>query len=226
MDIARLLTISLLHFGFVKANDHCRKGKCQTYSLDIYGDAMENSELVSHVFHKSAIINLIQCFTWCVDDCRCLSFNYKENKEGKVYELNEGSHFTNQSSLIHSLGSRYYILNRKFSQQVLLDYSYWNKLLIACAFLTQINHVTNTVMWAKAWNAGKMYFVGVIKFSCKKPTHFPGIVDLILRKVLSTNIEILSLNKVVLLYEPKSCLVCFVFVLCTLDVSFWGSNVY
>ena len=83
----------------------------------------------------------------------------------------------------------------------------------ACAFLTQINHVTNTVMWAKAWNAGKMYFVGVIKFSCKKPTHFPGIVDLILRKVLLTNIEILSLNKVVLLYEPKSCLDCF--ALCT-----------
>ena len=187
---------------------------------------MENSELVSHVFHKSAMINLIQCFTWCVDDCRCLSFNYKENKEGKVCELNEGSHFTNQSSLIHSLGSRYYILNRTSSQKALLDYSYWNKLLIACAFLIQINHVTNTVMWAKAWNAGKMYFVSVIKFWCKKPTHFPGIVDLILRKVLSTNIEILSLNKVVLLYEPKSCLVCFVFVLCTLDVSFWGSSVY
>ena len=78
---------------------------------------MENSELVSHVFHKSVMINLIQCFTWCVDDCRCLSFNCKENKEGKVCELNEGSHFTNQSSLIHSLGSRYYILNRTSSQK-------------------------------------------------------------------------------------------------------------
>ena len=155
MDIARLVIISLLHFVSVKANDHCRKGKCQTYSLDIYGDAMENSELVSHVFHKSAIINLIQCFTWCVDDCRCLSFNCKENKEGKVCELNEGSHLTNQSSLIHSLGSRYYILTRTSSQKVLLDYSYWNKLLIVCAFLTQINQVTNTVMWAEHEMLGK-----------------------------------------------------------------------
>ena len=85
---------------------------------------MENSELVSYAFHKSAMINLIQCFTWCVDDCRCLSFNCKENKEGKVCELNEGSHFTNQSSLKHCQGSRYYNLNRKFSQKVLLDYSY------------------------------------------------------------------------------------------------------
>ena len=124
MDIARLVIISLLHFGFVNANDHCRKGKCQTYSLDIYGDAMENSELVSHVFHKSAIFNLIQCFTWCVDDCRCLSFNCKENKEKKVCELNEGSHFTNQSSVKHCQGSRYYNLNRTSSQKVLLDYSY------------------------------------------------------------------------------------------------------
>ena len=119
MDKARLVIISLLHFGFVKANDHCREGKCQKYSLDINGDAMENSELVSHVFHKSAMINPIQCFTWCVGDCRCLSFNCKENKEEKVCELNEGSHFINQSSLKHSPGSRYYNLRREFSQKVL-----------------------------------------------------------------------------------------------------------
>ena len=83
----------------VTANDHCKEGKCQTYALDIYGDAVENSEFVDHVFHKSPTINPIHCHSSCVDDCRCLSFNYKENNEEKVCELNEGSHFINQSSL-------------------------------------------------------------------------------------------------------------------------------
>ena len=103
----------------VTANDHCKEGKCQTYALDIYGDAVENSEFVDHVFHKFPTINPIHCHSSCVDDCRCLSFNYRENNEEKVFELNKGSHFINQSSLKHSPGSRYYNLRREFSQKVL-----------------------------------------------------------------------------------------------------------
>ena len=122
MTMEKFFMISFLHLGIfveiVKAGDHCREGKCQTYALDIYGDAVENSELVGHVFHKSATINPIHCHSLCVDDCRCLSFNYKENNERKVCELNEGSHFTNQSSLKHSPGSRYYNLRRELSQKV------------------------------------------------------------------------------------------------------------
>ena len=53
MDVTTLLMISLLHFRIVKANDQCRKW--QTYSLDIYVDALENSELVSHAFYAFAM---------------------------------------------------------------------------------------------------------------------------------------------------------------------------
>ncbi|KAM7432473.1 hypothetical protein ABFA07_017110 [Porites harrisoni] len=117
MEVDIVLIILLLHFGLVKTNDLCREGKCQTYALDIYGDAMENTELVDHVFHRTPTRNAIHCHSSCVDDCRSLSFNYKENNEGNVCELNEGSHFINQSSLKSSPGSRYYNLRREFSQK-------------------------------------------------------------------------------------------------------------
>ena len=113
-----ILTLLPIFWKLTEAESHCSLGKCQTYGLDINGDVMENSELVGHVFHESATMNPIQCHMWCVDDCRCLSFNYKENNERKACELNEGSHYTNESSLKHSPGSRYYNLRREFSQKV------------------------------------------------------------------------------------------------------------
>ena len=118
MILARVLTLFRLLLQFVEAKAQCSKGSCQNYPLDIYGDAVENSELVGHVFHQSAAINPIMCHSSCIDDCRCLSFNYKENSEGKVCELNEDSHFTNQSFLKHSPGSRYYNLRREYSEKV------------------------------------------------------------------------------------------------------------
>ena len=59
MDVTTLLMISLLHFRIVKANDQCRKW--QTYSLDIYVDALENSELVSHAFYAFAMQMTDRC---------------------------------------------------------------------------------------------------------------------------------------------------------------------
>ena len=91
-------------------NGDCLAGKCQRISLDVYRDAVQDSEFVGHVFHNSVTLNPIQCYTWCIQDCRCLSLNYKENNDHKYCELNEGNHFTNKSSLKHSPGSRYYIL--------------------------------------------------------------------------------------------------------------------
>lgn len=125
MIVASFCIFSLLNFRLllkpVEANAHgCSKGTCQNYALDVYGDAVENSEFVGHVFHKSSTINPIRCHSLCVDDCRCLSFNYKENNNGKVCELNNASHFTNASSLKSSPGSRYYNLRRKQSKKVKL----------------------------------------------------------------------------------------------------------
>ena len=78
----------------------------------------EDSEFVGHVFPNSVTLNPIQCHTWCIQDCRCLSFNLKEKNAEKYCELNEGNHFTNKSSLKQSHGSSYYILRRKYEAKV------------------------------------------------------------------------------------------------------------
>ena len=104
---------SLLH-----VNGDCLAPSCEKTFLDVYQDAVEDSEFVGHVFHNSVTLNPIQCYTFCIQDCRCLSFNLKEKNAEKYCELNEGNHFTNKSSLKHSPGTRYYILQRKYEAKV------------------------------------------------------------------------------------------------------------
>ncbi|XP_078375072.1 uncharacterized protein LOC144658519 [Oculina patagonica] len=91
----------------------CLTGTCEKISLDIHRDAVKDSEFVGHVFHSSVVLNPVQCYTWCTQDCRCVSINYKENNEEKYCELNEGNHFTNDTSLKHLPGSSYYVLRRE-----------------------------------------------------------------------------------------------------------------
>ncbi|KAL9968544.1 hypothetical protein ACROYT_G020652 [Oculina patagonica] len=100
-------------FTILRVKGICLTGSCEKISLDVHRDVVQDSEFAGYVFHNSVTLNPVQCYTWCIQDCRCLSFNYKENNEEKYCELNEGNHFTNESSLKHSPGSRYYILRRE-----------------------------------------------------------------------------------------------------------------
>ena len=103
----------------LRVNGDCLAGKCQRISLDVHRDAVQDSEFVGHVFHNSVTLNPIQCYTWCIQDCRCLSLNYKENNDQKYCELNEENHFTKKTSLKKSPGSRYYILRRDYGSEVM-----------------------------------------------------------------------------------------------------------
>ena len=110
----------LLLLAILEVKGACLTGNCQKISLDVYRDAVQDSEFVGHVFHNSDTLNPIQCYMKCIQDCRCLSLNYKENNDQKYCELNEGNHFTNKSSLKHSPGSRYYILRRSYGSEVII----------------------------------------------------------------------------------------------------------
>ena len=110
--------VSLL-ISFLQVKGDCLKGNCEKISLDVHRDAVLDSEFLGHVFQSSVTLNPVQCYMWCIHDCRCLSFNYKEKNDTKYCELNEGSHFTNKSSLVDSLGSIYYILRRQQITKVL-----------------------------------------------------------------------------------------------------------
>ena len=110
MTFPKLLSFFVV---FLQVSGDCLTQSCQKISLDVHRDGMQDSEFVDHVFHNSVTVNQIQCYTWCVQDCRCLSLNYKGNNDQKYCELNEGNNFTNKSSLKQSHGSSSYILRRK-----------------------------------------------------------------------------------------------------------------
>ena len=103
---------------FFQVDGDCLAGSCQKISLDIHRDAVQDSEFVGQVFYNSAKINPIQCYSRCIQDCRCLSINYKEKGDREYCELNEGNHFTNESSLRYSPGSSYYVLRREHFTKV------------------------------------------------------------------------------------------------------------
>ena len=114
--IAVKLLISL--FSFLQVKGDCLKGNCETISLDVNRDARLDTEFVGHVFNNSVTLNPVQCYMWCIHDCRCLSFNYKEKNDNKYFELNEGSHFISKSSLRKSSGPSCHVLRREYGVKV------------------------------------------------------------------------------------------------------------
>ena len=115
MNLAQIFSFILT---FLQVKSECLKETCQKISLDVHRDAVQNSEFVGHVFHTSVTLNPVQCYLWCMQDCRCLSINYKDTDEGKFCELNEKNHLTNKSPLKHCPGSVYYNLRRERGSKV------------------------------------------------------------------------------------------------------------
>ena len=107
---------------------YCSTRKCKKISFDEQQDASHDKELVGHVFHNSVTSNPQQCYLLCMNDCRCLSINYKVKNDIKYCELNEGSHFTNKNSLKNIHGSVYYVLRKEYTTKV-LNFSIFFKIL-------------------------------------------------------------------------------------------------
>ena len=84
-----------------EVRSYCLTTECDRISLNVNQDANHDKELVGHVFHNSVTSNPRQCFLWCINDCRCLSINYKVKNDTIYCELNEGSHFTSKNSEKH-----------------------------------------------------------------------------------------------------------------------------
>ena len=115
---------SLLVLAVLLVKGECLTRNCERISLDLHQDAHLDKEFISHVFHNFVTLNPAQCFMRCIGNCRCLSINYKVKSDAKFCELNEGSHFTNSSSLINSSGFVYYTLRRKYVSKVVYFNSY------------------------------------------------------------------------------------------------------
>ena len=115
MMVAKFFCIIISVF---QVKGYCSTEKCEKISFVEQHHADRDKELVGHVFHNSVTSNSQQCYLWCINDCRCLSINYKVKNDIKYCELNEGSHFTNKDSLKNIHGSVYYVLRREYSTKV------------------------------------------------------------------------------------------------------------
>ena len=60
--LIHFLTNLLMSYTFTEAKGNCDTGFCQTYPFDIYGDALQEKELVAHVFYNSVTPNPVQCY--------------------------------------------------------------------------------------------------------------------------------------------------------------------
>ena len=109
----------------------CLTGKCEKIHFNVQQHAKQDQELVGHVFHRSVTSNPAQCYLWCINDCQCLSINYKVENETKYCELNKYSHLNSKNSLKNVLGSIYYVLLREYSTKVL-------NFILSCSILQSI----------------------------------------------------------------------------------------
>ena len=86
------------------------KGSCLTgeFQFALGRNMIENYALRGHVFANVTAKEPIRCFRACQLDCRCISFNFQENKDN--CQLNEENRYTNFSALKFFEGWQYYDL--------------------------------------------------------------------------------------------------------------------
>ena len=108
----------------------CLTGKCEKISFNERQHAKQNQELVGRVFHNSVTSNPAQCYLWCINDCRCLSINYKVKNETKYCELNEGNHFTENFIFIFFFIFFYFYLFKFYLLSFYLRNYFYVKLIV------------------------------------------------------------------------------------------------
>ena len=93
---------------------------CQTHPFNVYGDAMRDEELVSHLFLNSVTSNPVHCYLRCIHDCRCLSLKLqgKERHEIMRLEQRQAISLTSQISLKCSPRCRNYNLRTVYHREL------------------------------------------------------------------------------------------------------------
>lgn len=97
--------------------------KWEEITFPLSGDEVrlqENSFLQGYVLAEHKLPNSFACFVKCVDNCQCLSFNFKNNSESNAMkcQLNEAASYTNPGSIEKKEGWRYIEMARSYLTEV------------------------------------------------------------------------------------------------------------
>ena len=97
--------IALFLFLVASVSAHCtEEGKCEQFNFPNTNDETrlrQNSRLRGHVLAEHTSPSSFDCFLRCVDNCQCLSFNYKTNDGSNATncQLNGAATYTNPEAI-------------------------------------------------------------------------------------------------------------------------------
>ena len=85
----------------------------------------QNSYFQEHVLAEHTSPNIFACFLRCVDNCQCLSLNFKSNVGPNVAncKLNEAASYTNPESIKPKHAWTYVEMTRSYIAEVGLDFT-------------------------------------------------------------------------------------------------------
>ena len=122
-----MIEIFLLFVAFVSAQ--CtEENNCEQIGLPATKDQIrfqQDSSLEGHVLAEHTSPNSLSCFLKCVDNCQCLSFNFKSHDGSNAAncQLNEAASYTNPESMKPKVAWTYNEMARTYLAKVSLDFS-------------------------------------------------------------------------------------------------------
>ena len=90
----------------------CSDGKCPvSFHFTIGRNMVDGHALLDHVFATVSVTRVIDCFSACQTNCRCISFNFLTHSNQDNCQLNEENRHLKPGALIPMEGSQYYDLD-------------------------------------------------------------------------------------------------------------------
>ena len=85
----------------------------------------QDSSLEGHVLAEHTSLNSFACFLKCVDNCQCLSFNFKSDDGSNAAncQLNEAASYSNPESIKQKAAWTYNEMSRTYLVKVSFDFS-------------------------------------------------------------------------------------------------------
>ena len=113
-----LLLLTMLLFVLLlipKSHCYCASGLCEKKSLSLSTNAKQNRSLDGCVFETLNLSTWDECFSFCLTDCQCLSFNFNEVNKTDNCELNDATtKMAPDAALTKKEGVTYYEIVRTY----------------------------------------------------------------------------------------------------------------
>ncbi len=125
MDFRGFLSfLFLMVLAIHTSYSHCTNGMCERVSFSLATDTKQNFALVGYVIEKfSSVLSWQLCFSMCLNNCQCLSFNFNEINTTENCELNDANTKLVPEALREKEGVIYYEPVRNYYDKKVRNFS-------------------------------------------------------------------------------------------------------